>query len=87
MLASLFMQLQESDAPIEKDQTDLTFDPLRAINSSKYSTFFTFIQDANKERNDVLCTSFQKKKYENMLTSGGWSYNTISDSIQLSYLF
>ena len=87
LIVSPFTQLEQSNAPGEKDLTDLTFDPMRPINSTKRAVFQAWMEDASTESHDAIYAAFQKKVFENMLSSGGWWFDTVSDSTQLSRLF
>ena len=79
--------MEQSDAPGEKDLMDLTFDPMRPINSTKRAAFHAWMEDASTESHDAIYAAFQKKVLQNMLSSGGWWFDTVSDSTQLSRLF
>ena len=74
------MQLEQSDAPSVKDPADFTFDSFRPINPTKRAAFDAFMQNPSRERHDVLYTSFMKKQIQNILTSGGWWHDIVSDS-------
>ena len=87
LIVSPFTQLEQSDAPGEKDLTNLTFDPMRPINSTKRAAFHAWMEDASTESHDAIYAAFQKKVLQNMLSSGGWWFDTVSDSTQLSRLF
>ena len=81
LLVSPFVQLEQPDAPGGRDLAYLTLDPMRPINSTMRAAFHVWMQDVSKESHDVIYTSFRKKDFQNMLTSGGWWYDTESDSI------